>query len=83
VTKDELIQIELQLGTADPVVSANQPLLEVADSAIGEGHDGLRTLAQFGSQGLRAPDMLETFFVQAGEGLKAIAEDRGTGSNVL
>jgi len=31
VPKDELVQIDLQLGAANPVVSAYEPLLEVAD----------------------------------------------------
>ncbi len=65
------------------MVSADQPLLEVTDRRIREGHHGLRSAVQLGSQGLRARDMLETDFVQARESLKAIGEDRGTGSNVL
>ena len=34
VPKDELVQVDLQLRFADPVVRANQPLLQVADGAI-------------------------------------------------
>jgi len=63
VPKDELVQIDLQLGAANPVVSAEEPLLQVTNGAISEGHHGLGSLAQLGSQGLRARDMLETDFV--------------------
>ena len=82
VPKDELIQIDLQLGAAHPMVGTEEPLLEVPDGTISEGHDGFRSLVQLGSQGLSARDMLKDF-VQTREGLKAIGEDRRTGSNVL
>src|SRR5713226_4683190 len=36
VPKDELVEVGLELGAADPVMSADEPLLEVADGAIGE-----------------------------------------------
>src|SRR5712691_10824522 len=35
VPKDELVEVGLELGAADPVMSADEPLLEVADGAIG------------------------------------------------
>jgi len=82
VPKDELVQIDLELGAANPMVSTEEPLLKVPDGAISEGHHGFRSLVQLGSQGLRARDMLEDF-VQTREGFEAIGEDRRTGSNVL
>lgn len=82
VPKNELVQIDLQLGAANPMVSTEEPLLEVPDGAISEGHHGFRSLVQLGSQGLSARDMLEDF-VQTREGFKAIGEDRRTGNNVL
>jgi len=46
VPKDELIQVDLKLCLTDPVVRANQPLLEVANSAVRERHDGGCAFAQ-------------------------------------
>src|SRR5207244_12026166 len=46
VPKDELVQIDLQLGAANPVVSAYEPLLEVADGAISKRHHGFGSLTQ-------------------------------------
>jgi hypothetical protein len=82
VPKNELVQIDLQLGAAHSVVGAEEPLLEVPDGAISEGHYGFRSLVQLGSQGLSARDMVKDF-VQTCEGLEAIGENRRTGSNVL
>ena len=64
VPKDELVQIDLQLGAANPVVSAYEPLLEVTDGAISKRHPGCGSLTQLGSQGLSARDMLKADFVQ-------------------
>jgi hypothetical protein len=82
VPKDELVQIDLQLGAAHPMVGTDEPLLEIPDGTISEGHHGFRSLVQLGSQGLLARDMVKDF-VQTREGLKAIGEDRRTGSNIL
>ena len=82
VPKDELVQIDLQLGAAHPMVGTDEPLLEIPDGTISEGHHGFSSPVQFGSQGLSARDMVKDF-VQTREGLKAIGEDRGTGSDVL
>ena len=38
VLKDELVEVGLELRAADPVMSADEPLLEVANGAIGEWH---------------------------------------------
>ncbi len=83
VPEDELVKIDLELRAAHPVVSADEPLLQVTDGAIGEWHHGFRSLAQFGSQWLRVRDMLETDFLQAREGLEAVGADRRAGSDVL
>src|ERR1700678_3634314 len=71
VPKDELVQIDLQLGTAHPMVGTEEPLLEVPDGTISEGHHGFRSLVQLGSQWLLARDMMKDF-VHSREGLKAI-----------
>src|SRR5258708_38199416 len=41
VSKDKLIEIDLELSAADTVIGADQPLLEVADRAVGQRHHGL------------------------------------------
>jgi len=81
VPKDELVQIDVQLGTAHPMVGTEELLLEVPDGTISEGHHRFRSLVQLGSQELLARDMMKDF-VHPREGLKAIGEDRRTGSDV-
>ncbi len=61
VPKNELVQVDLQLRAANPMVSTEKPLLEVPDGTISEGHHGFRSLVQLASQGLRARDMLKDF----------------------
>src|SRR5713101_5836524 len=34
VTKDKFVQVDLQLRLADPMVRADQPLLQIADGAV-------------------------------------------------
>jgi hypothetical protein len=82
VPKHKLVQVDLELGATNPMVGAHEPLLEITDGAIGKGHHGLRSSAQFSSQRLGARDMLETDFVQTCEGFEAIGEDRGPRGNV-
>src|SRR6266849_1679041 len=72
VPKDELVEVGLELGAADPVMSADEPLLEVAYGAIGEWYHRRRAFAQFGSQRLSARDVLEAEFLQAGKAFDAI-----------
>jgi hypothetical protein len=52
VPKHELVQVDLALSSADPVMGANQPVLEVADDAIGEWYDRARTFTERRSQRL-------------------------------
>jgi len=72
VAKNELIQINLELITAHTVVSSEQPLLEVANRAVCQGHDGLRTLPQGDSQRLTASHVLESSFLQPSEALEPV-----------
>ena len=44
VAEYELIEVRLELGTADAMMGTNQPVLEVTDDAIGERHDKGRSL---------------------------------------
>ena len=70
VSKDKLIEIDLELSAADTVIGADQPLLEVADRAVGQRHHRLGTLAQIDSQRLRARDVLVPCLLQAREGFQ-------------
>jgi len=36
VSEDELVQVDLKLRLAHPVVGANQPLMEISNSAPGQ-----------------------------------------------
>ena len=45
VAKNKLIKVNLELPAADTVVGADQPLLEVADSAVSQGHHRFGSLA--------------------------------------
>ena len=83
VSKDELIEVDLELSVADTVISADQPLLEVADRAVGQRHHGLGTLAQIDSQRLRARDVFVPCLLQAREGFQTVGVDRGALSDVL
>ncbi len=76
VPKDELVEVGLELRAADPVMSADERLLEVADGAIGEWHHRRRTFAQFGSQRLSARDVLEAEFLQASKASRSSKETR-------
>ena len=44
VTKDELIEVDLKLRAAHPMVGTNQPLLQIAHSAVGQWNDRCRAL---------------------------------------
>jgi hypothetical protein len=39
VTKNELVEIDLQVTTTDPVIRPDQPLLQIADRAVGPWQD--------------------------------------------
>ena len=60
VTKDELIQVDGKLGAADAVVGADQPLLKVADGAVGQRHDRWDASTQVTAQGVASGRRGET-----------------------
>jgi hypothetical protein len=39
VPKDEFVEIDQQVPATDPVIGADELLLQVADRAVGERHD--------------------------------------------
>ena len=62
MSKDELVQVNLELSAAHAVVGADQPLLQVSDGAVGQRYHGFRALAQIDSQRLGAGDVRVTRF---------------------
>jgi hypothetical protein len=59
VTKYEFIQIDLELITADTMVSSEQPLLEITNRSASQRYHGLRAFSQIGSERLAARHVLE------------------------
>jgi hypothetical protein len=64
VTKDEFVEINLELITAYAVIGSDQPLLQVANSAVCQRHHRLSPSTQLDSQGLAARNVLEPSFLQ-------------------
>jgi len=83
VTKNKLIEVDLELPAADTVVGTDQPLLEVADCAVSQGHDRFDALAQFGCLWLRARDMPILGFVQTCETLQRIGVEGRAWSDMV
>ena len=84
VTKDELVEVDGQLGTADAMVGTNQPLLEVANGPVGERHHRGDASVQVTAEGLRPGDMPKRRRLQAGERLQPVGiESRARGDVLL
>ena len=83
VTKDELVEVDLELSAADSMVGTDQPLLQVAHSAVGQRDDRFRALPQLSSLWLCAGDVGIAGFLQASERLEAVCVERRAGSDVL
>ena len=83
MAKNELIEVNLELRAANAVVGADQPLLKVADSTVGQGHYRFGSVAQFGCLRLRPPDVPIPNIVQTRETLQSIGVDRRARSDML
>ncbi len=83
VTKDELVEIDLELSATDSMVGTDQPLLQVAHSAVGQRDDRFRALPQLSSLWLCAEDVGIAGFLQAGEHLEIVCVERRAGRDVL
>jgi len=59
MSKDELVEIRLQLPAAYAVVGADQPLLKIPDGAVCQRHDRPRTFAECRPQRLFEGDVVE------------------------
>ena len=65
VPEGEFIEVDLELRLAHSVVGADQPLLEVSNSAIGKWDSRFGAFTEFGSQRLSAGNMFEPSFREA------------------
>jgi len=83
VPEDELIQIDLELSSAHPVVGADQPLLEVTNGAVGERNGRFCAFAEFGSKGLSPGDVFEPSFSETLKALEAIRVDGRAERDIL
>src|ERR1017187_990761 len=72
MAEDEFIEITLELVAAYPVVSSDQPLLQIANRAVCQGYRGLRAFAQVGLQWLVSWHMPEASLLQTGEALESV-----------
>jgi hypothetical protein len=69
MSEHKFVEIGLKLGFTDSMIGADQPLLEVSNSAISEWNSRLRALSECGSQRLSAGDMFESRFRQTQKAL--------------
>jgi hypothetical protein len=83
VSKDEFVEVDLELRLAHPVLGSDQPLLEVSNSAIGKWDSRLRPFTEFGSQGLSAGNMFEPRVRETLKALEAIRVNSRAGRDVL
>src|SRR5688572_3575704 len=67
VPERELVQVDLELRSTDTMVSADKPLLKIADRTIRQRHDGVGSLAELAAQRLRSRDMIEPSDRQPGD----------------
>src|SRR3990172_267511 len=80
--EDELIEVDLELPTADSVVSAHKPVLEVADHPVGKRNDGLGALPQPEPGRLRSWDVPVASRDEPFEALETVGVDGGTDRDI-
>jgi hypothetical protein len=83
VPKDELVEVNLELGFTHAVVGTAQPLLQIPNGSIRKWDHRGRTFAQLRTEGLDASDMLKAEFGETCEAFQTVRVDRGTGRHVL
>src|SRR6266496_3179050 len=67
MTKDELVEINLQLMSANAVVRSEEPLLKIPDGTVGERHRRLGPFAEILSRWLHALHMSIACLTQTGK----------------
>src|SRR5206468_2078464 len=72
VPKHKFVEINRELSAAHAVMSSDKPLLQVADRAVSQRHNGFRAFAKSNAQRLNARQVLESSFLQSGEAFQAI-----------
>jgi len=82
VPKDELVEIGLQMLTADAMVRPDEPLLQIADGAVCEWHDRGHATAQCGPVWLGAGNMSHACGLQAFPPFQAVGVDGRPGRDV-
>jgi hypothetical protein len=83
VPEDEFVEVDLELSFTHSVVGADQPLLEISNSAIGKWDSRFRAFTECGSQRLSAGEMFDPSFRETLKALEAIGVDGRTGKDVL
>ena len=79
----EFVQVDLELPSTDAVMSANQPLLKVADRSVRQRHYGFRSFAKLRPLRLGAGNVVVAFLAQFLKTLESIGVDRRTGCDIL
>src|SRR4029453_10134191 len=80
--EDKLVEVDLELCTADSVMSSDQPVLEIADHPIGERNDRLGASSQTTSKRLGPRDVPVTGGTERLEALESVREDRRASGDI-
>jgi hypothetical protein len=82
MAEHKLVEVHLQLRAADAVVRADQPLLQIADRAVGQRDDGRDSTAQGRSDRLRMWDMAIVFYRGGAKTRQAVGVQRRAGGDM-
>ena len=82
MAEHKLVEVHLQLRAADAVVRADQPLLEVANRAVGQRDDRRDATAQGRSDRLRVRDMAIAFDRCGAKTRQAVGVQRRAGCDM-
>lgn len=77
MTKDEFVEIDLQVMPADTVIGADEPLLQVPNGAVRQRHHGRHASSQRTPGRLRAGDVPHACGRQFPKAFQAVGVDRG------
>ena len=83
ITKDKFIEVNLEMIPAHPMMSADKPLLEVANRTVSQWHHRFGAFAHSRSQRLSACHVLKPSFWQSAEALEAVSVHRCPLGHVL